>query len=321
MKRFILILLICIVSLFPLTACSVEGAEEVTGVSYVRDVVYVDLGVKTKIDYKVFPSTAKGYRINHDYVPNYKETDYYKINNGVIIVKDKAFTGVSISIEVNGHKDECFVKLREYPSSVSFDSEFVSLYGGTAMSLELNGIFKDGLRKCENSEFNYSLTSSNPSVIQVVDSDRLAIKSTGRRGESQITVSILNSEGKQVQGADGNNLTATINVVVSEYIKTVVPSVGNNIAVNDQTMQVKAQAGDFLTTDFKCFDQSNFLIDNAEYFVLLSNQNVVKIVEDENGKKLEVLGYGEVYVTLQSKGVDVNGNPIRIKFLLKVQNS
>lgn len=320
MKKFILILITCLVSLFSFTACNVVGGEEVTGVAFMHEIYYVDLGVTTKLDYEVFPKSAKNYIVDFNSKTTHigAESEYYRYEkDGSILIKDERFREIIFEpvISINNFKDECEIRLREYPKTIEFDKSIISLWGGTAISLELDGEFKEGTRACRNGEFNLKVTSSNPSVVEIIDANSLLVKSTGRRGSSDIEVSILDSQGIDT------GLKASVHIDVNDYIKESFVTLGSNRLQNGNTVVVNASVGDKLDINVNYFDQTGFLLENSTYYALLSNLEVVGVDSEENATKLEIIKAGKVYLTIQSQNVDENGNPVIIKVLLDVRIS
>ena len=320
MKKFILILITCLVSLFSFTACNVVGGEEVTGVAFVHEIYYVDLGVTTKLDYEVFPKSAKNYIVDFTSKTTHigAESEYYRYEkDGSILIKDERFREINFEpvIIINNFKDECEIRLREYPKTIEFDKSIINLWGGTAISLELDGEFEEGTRACRNGEFNLKVTSSNPSVVEIIDANSLLVKSTGRRGSSDIEVSILDSQGIDT------GLKASVHIDVNDYIKESFVTLGSNRLQNGNTVVINASVGDKLDINVNYFDQTGFLLENSNYYALLSNLEVVGVDSEENATKLEIIKAGKVYLTIQSQNVDENGNPVIIKVLLDVRIS
>lgn len=320
MKKLALILITCLISLFTFTACNVVGSEEVTGVAFMHEIYYVDLGVKTKLDYEVFPKSAKGYIVDFTSKNIHvgAESEYYRYEkDGSILIKDERFSEITFEpiISINNFTDDCEIRLREYPESVKFDKSVINIWGGTAITLELDGLFKDGERACKNGEFNYKVISTNPSVVEIVDANSLLVKSTGRRGSSDIEVSILNSKGIDT------GLKASVHINIDDYIEDAFVNLGSNRLQNGNTIVLYAEVGSEFDLGVKYFDQTGFLLENSQYYALLSNSEVAIVDETENATKIEIIKSGKVYLTIQSKNVDKQGNPVIIKVLLDVRIS
>lgn len=316
--KFLMAIFICIIGLLTFTGCDVEGSSTMQGLYFVKDVYYVDLNVDTFLDYKVYPSTASDYIVSVEI----DKTDpvlsqYYNISNGIIRIYNKDFGDKSIQVNLksNEFEDSCLVKLREYPTSISFNSATQNIVAGGLKTLEIEGVFKKQSRLCYEDEFNYKITSSNPSVVQVIDSDRLLVASTGRMGESDITVEILNGKGEDL------SLKAKTTIRCENNISYSFATVGNDVVKNKDEIVVSNGAGSRMPVAVKYFDNKNFLLENDKFTVQLSNNSVLHLTT-ENGKTyLTVLGEGKVKVTLVSTGVNANGLPDKITFTVNVQFS
>lgn len=310
------ILCISIFCLLILTGCGVEGSTIPRGIKFTKDIYYVDLNVDSYIDYKIYPSTVPSAEVSYSIDDDYTEARYYTFKNGWINVNNVSFSGLKIFVSLNDLTDSADVKLRKYPSSVSFDSETQDVFAGSYLSLRLKGVFDDGTRYCENSEYIYSVTSSNSSVVEVVDESRLLVKSTGRRGKSEITVKMLNSAGKEV------NLSAKTTVVVDEKIEESFATLGSDITIKNNTnYTLIGSVGTKLVINARYFNSEGYLIELSDFYVFSNNDNAVKVTVLDGKKYLEITGEGESKITLQSLGVMDDGLPCKLVFNISVQFS
>ena len=316
-KKLFLVLSFCLFAVTILTGCGVEGSSSPNGIKFTQSTFYVDLGVNTHIDYKVYPSTAKNYEVSYSFDDDYIESRYYTFKNGWIKVTDKNFTGLDAKVTLGEFQDTARIKLREYPTAVSFENASEEIYSGAYKILQLSGVFKDGERNCDNGEFNYQITSSNSSVIEVVDSGSLVVKSTGRRGSSSLTVKILNSLGED------QNLSASITLTVQENISQAFATIGDDLVVRDGQNYtfITHVPGQELEVKTRYFDADNFLVEGVNFNVITSGDDVVKVKLSDDKVCLEIVGDGDAYVTIQSDGVQSDGLPYKITFKVTVQIS
>jgi len=315
MKKLFSLLAICLISLFAFAGCGVQGGTIATGIEFVRDVFYVDYNVETFLDYKVYPSTAKEVFVTYDIRDESSIRSYYSFTDGYVKITNSKFTSINVTAKLNTYEDTCEVRLREYPSSVTFATTTDEVVGGLVYSLDLIGAFIDGNRACENDEFVYKIKSSNPSVIDVISEERLLVKSTGRRGESRITVQICNSNNEEITG-----LTASITLKVVDAISECFATFGNDFVITDGLEKdISSTINQEYKIDVKYFDESGYLIELADFDCYLSNDDVFEIVKKSDGIYLKVVGEGEVVLTIQSNTVDTTGNPVRIQSNLQVQ--
>lgn len=308
--------IVLIASLFVFTGCGTEGAGTVKAILFVKDVYYVDFNVDTFLEYKVYPATSANYAVTFSLGSDYiEEAQYFKFQKGNVRVSDKRFTSIIVNVKVNDLQDSCEVRLREYPTEISFEKSSEILFEGGVKTLEIDGIFSSGLRKCYQDEFNYKITSSNPSVIEVLDSANLLVASTGKSGSSDITVEILNSVG------ESQDLVATTKIICENNISDSFAVFGNTVVKDKAELEFSGSVGDKFNVAVRYFDLQQFLIGTSDFSVLLSNQNVLAYSE-ENGKKvLTVIGEGSVQIILQSTGVNTDGVPSKITFKVNVQFS
>lgn len=325
MKKIVSIFVITIFSLFIFAGCGIEGSETIAGIEFIRDVFYVDYNVETNLEYKVYPSTADNFYVTFDIAADLDLSGLFVCHEGKIIIDDEKFpvydpdstspNSISVKVRASGVEDTCEVRLREYPEAIGFDKEEDVLNCGTVYDLQLKGIFKKGVRYCNIGEFNYKITSSDPSVIKVVSEDNLKVQSTGRRGFSTITVEICNAKGQKL------GLTATIGLKVVDTIENVYASFGDRfVMVDGETKNpLKANNGEEFKVQVRYFNEDGFVIKLADYDCFLSNNKVMELVTKSDGKYLKIIGAGEVEIMLNSTGVNADGNPVQIRFKVVVQ--
>lgn len=319
--KYLVVALICMMSVFVFVGCGTEGSSEVQGVFFVKDVYYVDYGVETFLEYKVYPSTSSNYAVNLTLGSNYiAESKYFDFYKGYVKVKDKAFTPIKVNVGINEFQDSCEVRLREYPRRISFAETTKKLPSGRLLTLEVDGVFESGNRKCNPDEFNYRITSSDPSVVYVVDSANLIVASTGKSGESDIRVEILNSLG------ESQGLVATTKIVCRNNVADTFVVFGETVIKNNAELNISADEGVSFDVQVYYFDKNDFLISDADFDILLSTNDVFEVVEGEGNKKslvvkpkknAEVDTY-EVKVTLYSNEDNADGLPYKVVFNVKV---
>ena len=65
---------------FMLCGCSVSGSSSIVAIKFSKPVFYVDLNCATKLDYKVYPSTSKNYRVGY----TTSQEGGFSLENGVV---------------------------------------------------------------------------------------------------------------------------------------------------------------------------------------------------------------------------------------------
>lgn len=328
MKKIFSLLSICIASLLLFAGCGIEGGTQPTGIEFVREVFYVDYNVSTFLDYKVYPSTAVKDYVTYDLEADYTLEDSFEFRNGAIKVTDSNFTSIIVKARLNSLEASCEVKLKEYPTIISLDSNPTTIDAGLVKYLDLVGSFKNGPRSCGNAEFEYRITSNNPSVIEVVDESNLSIRSTGRSGEATITVKIYNSVGEEMTGLSDSITLSVIDSIESSYA-----TFGNLFVIKDgdQTTITIEEGQEALEEkiSIRYFSSRDFLIKLADFDVLLSNDNVFEVVNKADGVYLKLKDKaaieldGEnkaaVVLTLRSTATDQSGSLVSIQTTIYVQ--
>jgi len=316
-KRNLILNMLCLcflaLSLFVFSGCGTEGSSGVQAIKFVKDVYYVDYNESTFLDYKVYPHTAGGYMVTFSHSDYITESQYFSFSNGTIKVIDKRFSGISVNVSIGDLKDTCEVKLRQYPRSIAFKESLGTLKSGSVKTLEIMGDFLGEQRALLPGEFNYRITSSDASVIKVIDSERLLVGSTGRRGESELTIEVLNGRGVS------QNLKASIRLSVEENVSESFVILGQNVVKDGDNIELSLELYDEIGLLVNYFDADSFLIENAQYTVLLSCDNVLERVEREGKTVLIAKGAGEVKITLVSSAVDQAGLPLKTTLNVKVQ--
>ena len=328
MKKVFSLLSICIASLLLFAGCGIEGGSQPTGIEFIREVFYVDYNVSTFLNFKVYPSTAVKDYVTYELEADYTLEDSFEFKNGAIRVTDSNFSSIVVKARLNSLEDSCEVRLKEYPTIINLDSNSDTIDAGLVKYLDLVGIFDSGTRSCENAEFEYRITSNNPSVIEVVDQSNLSVRSTGRSGEATITVKICNSVGQEMVG-----LSDSITLKVVDSIESSYATFGNLFVINNgETNTIEIPVGQESLEEkisIRYFSLRNFLIELTDFDVLLSNDNVFEIVTKADGiylklkdkatMELDGENKASVVITLRSKTTDDAGKLVSVQTTVYVQ--
>lgn len=329
MKR-LLTFLILFFSMFILTGCGIEGSVTAVSIDFTEDVFYVDLNVRTLLTYKVFPSTAKNITVSYDYEIDTREEEYKTFPfDGSVTVKDSRFREMTVFIQTGELTDTCLVKLKEYPLSIGFyndkqDNAVMKsdkIESGLIYSLNLMGDYDGDLRPL-NDNYIYKVTSSNPSVVAVEDEQKLLVRSTGRKGNSKITVEILKSNLEPVlNGID--KLEASIELVCDSNVSSSFVAFNGTKRINDGVqIEIVPEIKSYELEAF-FFDKDSVLLD-AEYEIFVSREDIISTYEQENKKylklnRLPVEGESRlITITVQTKLLSEAHVPYKITFTIKV---
>ena len=302
--------------LLAFSGCGIEGSSNVQAIKFLQDVYYVDLNESRFLDYKVYPSTSSDYvasfALGNDYIT---ESKYFEFNNGTVKVISDKFTSIVVNVRINELSDSCEVRLREYPSNISFENSSYQIAQGSVQTLQVKGLFEEGEKLCDSEQFNYKVTSSNPSVIEVIDQSRLLVSSTGRSGVAEISVEILNGQG------ESKNLKTKTNFVVQKNIDSSFATFGNNVIKDNDILEISCDENEKFIINARYFDTEMNLLKNSGFNIFLSNQNVAFVSEENSQKYIVLSGEGQVKITLISTGIKQDGLPEKITFTLKVHFS
>jgi len=255
------------------------------------------------------------------------QASYFNFSKGKIKVINKNFSKINVIIKMNDFTDTCEVRLKQYPTAIKFDKASDYVNANSIYALDVKGVFSDLTRDCENGEFNYKIKSSNTSVIEVVSEDDLLVRSTGRRGFSQIEVSICNSKNVAMTG-----LKATINLNVVETIEDKFVSFGSDHILKQNQMTTIAMGANEQRELNVLYFSANGICNTyalSDFDVYLSSDNIFEIVKDQGkiylkAKNLsETIGSDgyEVVLTIQTSALESDGEPCKMTFGIKVQIS
>ena len=239
----------------------------------------------------------------------------------VISIDNAAVTQVMVTIKYENYEDVCMVYLKQYPDSIYFDNSIVNLQAGGIAQLSYSGNFSSQSKPIDVSFYHTKIQSSDESVIEVLDSDNLIIKSTGRSGSSTLTVSMVNTEGKVV-----SNLTTSIVVNVVNSVKNCTLNINNNI-IRNISLQESPIASQVEINGFKLNDELeigaiftdkyDFILNQADFIITSENQNIAVV----NGKTITLKASGEVELLITPNIYDVNGNPVVFKLIMQINLS
>lgn len=329
MKKFFSILCVCLLSVFAFAGCEAKGSSDVAGFKFVQDVFYVDLGVETSLDYKIFPNSAGTYYVSYSLVDvDTSQDTYYQFSEGKVKVIDSRFEEITVRGSVNTETDECKIRLKEYPDEVAFASSQLELEANAVSVLNVIGTFDAGDRSLKNGEFVYKITSSDPSVIEVVDAQALTIKSTGRKGSSRIDLEVCNSVGGLIVRANSTitvSVGANIDTCYSNLIKVdnsyndvesicVLDGVGEKVVSFEQDTLYRL--------NMVYFDEDGFVVESADCEWIISNDVTFEIVEHGGVKYLKIKDVSaddkSVDITIVSNNTNEKGEVIRVGQTIKI---
>ncbi len=334
-KSFIYLFFGLICMVMPLfVACTGTGGTDVQGVRFYQSEYEVDLNTPINLNYMIYPNTAKDYNVTFvfkaDY-PNFQQL--YTFKDGMFTITSKLAPEFRVSAVINGDStksDTCTIKLKKYPTKLSFGKENYKVNAGGVCILDLNGVIdnKDILLLTTN--YNIELVSSNPSVLKV-EQNSLAVISTGLSGSATIQA--------RVKDASGNYIKATpyaTTELFAETTLTVVDNVDYALATLEGEDEFLKLSTDYTQAEYNTysitsnstklgislFSAENKYINNSGVQIFVSSANpsvaeVIKLADGSNGMQyfsINFKTYGTARIEITSTATDVNGNPVKFIF-------
>lgn len=216
---FLLVLIIPIALL--LSGCGATSTNEARGVFFdgnlydEEDVIFeVDLNTETELTYKVNPSSWSGYKAVYQTLKsgeNEENRTRFELKDGKITVTDPNFEEITVQITLNGYKDVCKIRLKEYPTEIFLlneNGERVSEVNKTICAdgydnIHVYGLFAGNSEPVElkDDRFNFKLTSSDSTVIEIPNDNRLTVYTLKTKPEaSEVQINLLDSSGNSKFG-------------------------------------------------------------------------------------------------------------------------
>ena len=332
-----------------LTACGATPSNEVKSVFFdtqIYDeetgyaVFEVDFNRETELTYKVNPSTWSGYKPVYQTLrsgENEQNRTRFELKDGKITITDRAFEPITVQISINDYKDICIIRLKEYPTDIFFrDDEGnpikeynAPLSAEGAYKIHVFGSFSLGggkteVRELKDDRYKFNVVSSDSTVIQVKNKERLAVNTLKTKPESaSVTINLLDADGNVV----GSTLKVNFGVTplvgqgfvdLQGYDKYITDGNEETIVIYASTLETYGSVSDIvyvMNYDIDLYSSTGIYIYEEEYTVeVISNlQKYVKAVED---KKIEIKTSSNLNFKL-TFGTNLNndtGTPYAITF-------
>ncbi len=330
-KSTICILALILVLPFALlfSGCGPTPTNEVNAVHFIGDttendkaVFEVDVGKPKTLTYKVNPSSWSGYAVNFDDYADIDNKYNFTLDNskGIITVNDKKFKPVEVRISINNKVDYCIVRLKEYPASFELESDEISLSSGSVHYLKPKATGYD----LNETNFNFRVTSSDETKVEVPDESRLNFVVVGETASSAtITVEMLNMDRSEVISKQ----TIKVNIVEAAA-DAVIKLQGLQSFVNaNETAKIRLSTLRDNDYQIKCLvilmSSSNTIIDSNEKFNIEFSDNE-KVSLDENNNTILVNNGVEAgfkfKVTVRAKTLlGENGEKFTCSFYIEIE--
>lgn len=286
-NKFKNILFMLIIALFApitmfLSACGATPSGTVTGVlfdsmAYDEDgtpVFYVDKDVTTSLKYKVYPSSASGYKVYFDPVGTGtpENSSRYLFENGKITVNYDTFEDVRYKVRIGDYSDTCIVKLREYPKEIYTTKTEVVLNSGDVQDIVIKGNFLNAQNISRNnvnisdSQYSFIVETEDETIVNIPNENRLKFIAIRQNGTASTTVTATMLDGN----GEKTDLKVQIKVTVVQNISKckVIMSGAEEFVENNDTVELKY--GDLNTYS----EDAQYKIINLEIYPINTNKQL-----------------------------------------------
>ena len=263
--------------------------DEATGLP----VFEVDKDVVTDLNYKVYPSTASGYKIYFDPIDKgtAENSSRFTFKDGKVTIHSNDFEDVRYKVRAGKFSDTCIIRLKEYPVEIYPDetSMVVSSYDIVPINVRakfVNAIGVVSYRNITENEYDFLVETSDETIVQIPNENRLKFCPV-RNGASKadVTVTLLNSQGEKT------NMSFKISIQVIPNVSSsfVVMSGSETFVENGDTVTIKYNslsnegATGYKKIDFTIYpvNVGNLLVeDEFTYTIYLSSKKVAKVSDD-----------------------------------------
>lgn len=282
-----------------LSACGATPSSEITGILFDSpkydtetgfSVFEIDKGVTTDLIYKIYPSTASGYKVYFDPIDKgtAENSSRFTFQDGKITINSNNFEDVRYRVRVGEFSDTCIIRLKQYPIEISTNETQVTLNTLDVKAININAKFINSAgvvtsRNITENDFDFLVETSDETIINVPNEHRLKFCPV-RNGsaEAKVTVTLLNGQGEKT------DLSVEINVKVEQNIsEAYVIMSGSSKFVNDgDTVEVNYSALEteegFKVVKFSIYpiNSSNVLTTIDDYTIYLSSKKFAKVSDD-----------------------------------------
>ena len=291
-----------------LTGCGATPSNKLTGIlfdtmKYDEDsglpVFEVDKDITTELGYKIYPSTASGYKVYFDPVDKgtSENTSRFTFKDGAINVNSSDFEDVRYKVRAGDFSDVCIIRLKTYPIEISTDKPTMVVNSFDIVPINVQATFVNSIgvvstRNITESEFDFVVETSDETIIQIPNENRLKFCPV-RNGKSQaeVTVTLLNGQGEKTK----SSFTITVQIIqrISEAYVTMsgvqdILEDGDTANVDYDKLEVE---GGLRRVDFSIYpvNVGDVIVDDElKYSISLSSKTYAKVSDD--GKYILING-------------------------------
>ena len=268
-----------------LTACGATPSGEITGIKFDAmsyqdgvSVFEVDKDVETSLTYKIYPSSASGYKVYFDPIDKgtAENAARFTFQDGKITVNSNEFESVRYKVRVGEFTDTCIIKLKEYPVKIYTDTPTVTLSTFDVFPINVKAEFikPNGTKEIRNiyeNDYDFVVESTNETIINIPNENRLKICAV-RNGSASANVKVTLKNGL------GLDLSFEIKVNVIQNISEAFVAVSgyNEFVYSGDTVNLDA-----VKFDINPINDGNYLItEEKTYEIKLSDNTNAKLSDD-----------------------------------------
>ena len=276
-----------------LVGCGATPSNDLTGIVFDTmlyengvAVFEVDQGIETDLTYKIFPSTATGYKVYFDPINTgtAENSSRFIFEDGKITILKSEFEDVSYKIRVGEYTDTCIIRLKRYPLEIFTSESDIMLNTNDVKVINVMARFSNTTRAIREDEFDFLVETSDETIIHVPNPNYLKIiPIRNSLASAKVKVTLLNKQGEKT------NLSFEINVeVVQNIVDSKVIMSGVDYFVKDEdSVEVNyaelAEESGKKVIEFGVYPiNKNDVLDQHghEYTIALQSQTYIKVSED-----------------------------------------
>lgn len=212
-----------------LTGCGATPSNKLTGILFDTmqydeatglPVFMVDKDVTTSLDYKIYPSSASGYKVYFDPIDKgtAENSSRFTFQDGTINIHSASFEEVKYKVRAGEYSDTCIIRLKEYPVEISTDKPTMVVNSFDIVPINVQARFVNSIgvvttKNITEGDFDFVVETSDETILQVPNENRLKFCPVRNgRSNAEITVTLLNGQGEKT------NMSFKISVQVIQRI-------------------------------------------------------------------------------------------------------
>lgn len=279
-----------------LVGCGATPSNELTGIVF-DTMIYedgvavfeVDKGVTTDLTYKIYPSSASGYKIYFDPIDKgtAENSSRYTFKDGKITVGHSSFEDVKYKVRVGDFTDTCIIRLKKYPNRIYTSDTNIILNTNDVKVINVMAEFSNSAtpRAIREDEYDFLVETSDETIIHVPNQNYLKIIPI-RNGlaTAKVTVSLLNKQGEKTGLSFEMNIQVVQNISSSKVIMSGVDYfVKDGDEVEVDYNQLPEEGGDkYIHFDVYPVNKNDILDQHGHEFIIsLTSQSFVKLSNDK----------------------------------------